>query len=106
MLRSGGDAGDERTLEREIGEPIAATSVAAVFASVVAATMDGEGRELPACDERRRRRDFASIGDGSGGSRLPVGWRFGRAMKTNPSLGCRCWREQTGSEKQWHGGWS
>ncbi|KOM30149.1 hypothetical protein LR48_Vigan967s002100 [Vigna angularis] len=70
MLRSGGDAGDERTLEREIGEPIAAASVAA--------TMDGEGRELPACDERRRRRDFASTGDGSGGSRLPLGWRRDR----------------------------
>ncbi|BAT92665.1 hypothetical protein VIGAN_07146000 [Vigna angularis var. angularis] len=27
-------------------------------------------------------------------------------MKMNPSLGCRCRREQTGSEKQWHGGLS
>ncbi|KOM31975.1 hypothetical protein LR48_Vigan01g153100 [Vigna angularis] len=78
MLRSGGDAGDERTLEREIGEPIAAASVAAVSASMVAATMDGEGRELPACDERQRRRDFASTDDGFGGSRLPVGWRRDR----------------------------
>ncbi|KOM43166.1 hypothetical protein LR48_Vigan05g077000 [Vigna angularis] len=33
MRQSGGDAGEERTLEREIGEPIAAASVAAVSAS-------------------------------------------------------------------------
>ncbi|KOM26980.1 hypothetical protein LR48_Vigan347s003400 [Vigna angularis] len=77
MRRSGGDAGEERTLEREIGEPIAAASVAAVSASVMAATMDREGRELPARDERQRRRDFASTGGDSGGSRLPVGWRLG-----------------------------